>query len=62
MQGVRLIDRLAYNLGRPVFPFADDELHLGRHFVRHPLTTLEDCRLLSACELLTHRRESASRV
>jgi len=59
---IGLNNRLAYNLGRPVFPFADEQLHLGRLFVSHPWTTMEDCRLLSACELLTYRRKIVSHL
>jgi hypothetical protein len=51
--------RMAYNLGRQIIPYGDESLSLGRLFLEAPFTTLADCRLVSGCEMLALRGESA---
>jgi hypothetical protein len=46
---------MAFNLGRPLMIGDDPSASLGRRLLRHPLSNVNDSRLVAAVELLSGR-------
>lgn len=48
---------MAFNFGRPLLIGDDPSVTLGRRFLQHPMSKIEDSRLVAAVELLNGRSE-----
>ncbi|GFZ52232.1 hypothetical protein JCM24511_10005 [Saitozyma sp. JCM 24511] len=46
---------MAFNLGRPALFGGEESIRLAREFLKHPLSIINDSRLVAACELLAKR-------
>jgi hypothetical protein len=52
---------MAFNFGRPLLIGDDPSVTLGRRFLQHPMSKIEDSRLVAAVELLSGRSEELPR-